>query len=122
MSDDGTAAATAATVDRFNEAFNRHDVDDVMALMTEDCVFESTSPPDGERFDGHDAVAGAWRSLFAASPEAVFEGERMQVLGEWAFVQWIYRWGPSDADHIRGVDLIRVARGKVAEKLSYVKG
>ena len=26
------------------EAFNRHDVDAVMALMTEDCVFEDTSP------------------------------------------------------------------------------
>ena len=28
---------------RFNEAFNRHDVDAVMAAMTDDCVFESTS-------------------------------------------------------------------------------
>ena len=48
--------ATRAAVDRFNEAFNRHDVDAVMAAMTEDCVFESTSPPHGERFVGHGAV------------------------------------------------------------------
>ena len=34
-------AATIAVVDRFNDAFNRHDVDAVMALMTVDCVFET---------------------------------------------------------------------------------
>jgi len=28
----------------FNEAFNRHDVDAMMALMSEDVVFENTSP------------------------------------------------------------------------------
>ena len=41
------ATATVAAVDTFNEAFNRHDVDAVMAAMTDDCVFESTSPPIG---------------------------------------------------------------------------
>lgn len=33
------------TVENFNSAFNRHEVDDVMNLMTENCVFENTSPP-----------------------------------------------------------------------------
>ena len=54
MADD--SAATAAAVDTFNEAFNRHDVDAVMAAMTDDCVFESTSPPFGERHEGQAAV------------------------------------------------------------------
>ena len=119
---DGTDTGTAATIDRFNEAFNRHDVDAVMDLMTDDCIFENTSPPDGGRFVGQAEVAGAWRELFATSPDAVFEGERVEVLGDWAFVQWVYRWGDGEADHVRGVDLIRVADGKLAEKLSYVKG
>ncbi len=33
------------TVENFISAFNRHEVDDVMNLMTENCVFENTSPP-----------------------------------------------------------------------------
>jgi uncharacterized protein (TIGR03086 family) len=37
---------TLATIVRFNEAFGRQDVDAVMALMTDDVVFEDTSPPD----------------------------------------------------------------------------
>ena len=57
--------ATRATLDvirRFNEAFNRHDVDGVMALMTADCVFENTLPaPDGERFEGAGPVRGSRR-------------------------------------------------------------
>jgi ketosteroid isomerase-like protein len=56
------SAETATTLDVvncFNEAFNRHDVDALMALMTDDCVFESTRPaPDGERFEGQSRVRG----------------------------------------------------------------
>lgn len=64
----GTDAAEAV-VSRFNEAFNRHDVDAVMALMTPDAVFEGTAPPDGDRYSGALAVRGAWEALFAASPD-----------------------------------------------------
>jgi ketosteroid isomerase-like protein len=56
-SPDEATRATLETIQRFNEAFNRHDVDAVMALMTPDCVFENTFPaPDGERFEGAPAV------------------------------------------------------------------
>ena len=39
-------------------------------------------------------------------------------------VRWIYRWvdGDGKPGHVRGVDVFRVRDGKVAEKLSYVKG
>ncbi len=49
---EATESRTLEIVERFNEAFNRHDVDAVMRLMTEDCVFENTRPaPDGERLE-----------------------------------------------------------------------
>jgi hypothetical protein len=38
---DALTAATVATIERFNDAFDRHDVAAVMALMTEDRVFET---------------------------------------------------------------------------------
>ena len=43
-SPDEATRATLETIQRFNEAFNRHDVDAVMALMTPDCVFENSVP------------------------------------------------------------------------------
>lgn len=40
--------ATRAAIDRFSEAFSRHDADALAAYLTEDTVFEDTSPaPDG---------------------------------------------------------------------------
>ncbi len=53
MQEVAQTASTIEVINRFNEAFNLHDVPAVMALMTEDCVFDNTYPaPDGERFEG----------------------------------------------------------------------
>ncbi|GAA1608461.1 hypothetical protein GCM10009789_73640 [Kribbella sancticallisti] len=107
------------------EAFARGDVDAIMAQMTPDCVFESTSPaPDGSRFEGADAVREQWRKLFDETPEPSFETEEAVVLGDRAVVRWKFSWRGPDGErgHVRGVDVLRLHDGKVAEKLSYVKG
>jgi ketosteroid isomerase-like protein len=109
-----------AVVERFNAAFNQHDVDATMALMTDDVVFENTFPaPDGERYAGQAAVRTFWERFFAGSPNARFETEEQFAAGDRAVVRWRYSWGDG---HIRGVDLFRVRGDKIAEKLSYVKG
>ena len=41
---DQLSAITLAAIERFNTAFNAHDVDGVMAAMTDDCLFENTGP------------------------------------------------------------------------------
>ena len=122
---DVETAATLAAVARFNDAFARHDVDGVMAAMTEDCLFESTNPPpDGERLQGQAAVRAFWVRFFAASANAAFETEDIFASGDRALVRWLYRWVDQDGKpgHVRGVDVFRVRDGKVAEKLAYVKG
>jgi cation diffusion facilitator family transporter len=115
---------TAGAIERFNEAFNRHDVDAVMAAMTDDCVFENTSPPDGRRYEGPASVRAAWEEFFAASPDAHFDGEDVIVAGDRCVVQWRYTWTNDDGTTgtLRGVDVLRVRDGRVAEKLAYVKG
>jgi ketosteroid isomerase-like protein len=115
---------TLEAVTRFNDAFNRHDVDAIMALMTADCVFENTRPaPDGTRIEGHDPVRAFWEQFFRNSPHARFETEDIFSAGDRCVVRWTYHWrkegGPG---HVRGVDVFRVRDGKVAEKFSYVKG
>ena len=115
---------TVDVVERFNAAFNRHDVDAVMALMTEDCVFDNTRPrPDGERFEGQAAVRRYWQEFFSRSPAARFETEELFAAGDRCVVRWTYHWVRDGVPgRVRGVDLFRVRDGKVAEKLSYVKG
>ncbi len=122
---DEITAATIATVDRFNDALNRHDVDAVMALMTDDCIFENTYPsPDGERFTGQAAVRGFWEGMLRDSPAAHFETEEMFAHGDRCTTRWRYTYASADGGtgHIRGADIFRVRDGKVAEKLAYVKG
>jgi ketosteroid isomerase-like protein len=120
----GDEQGTRAAVDRFNDAFNAHDVDAVMAAMTVDCVFESTSPPNGSRHEGQAAVRTAWEEFFAASPTAHFDAEDVITTGDRCVVQWRYTWRSDDGTEaqIRGVDVMRVREGKVAEKFAYVKG
>ncbi|HEY2204664.1 MAG TPA: nuclear transport factor 2 family protein [Pseudonocardia sp.] len=106
-------------VARFQKAFDARDVDAVMAAMTPDCVFEDTSPPDGGRHVGADAVRAAWTALFAASPDGVFVTEEVVEAGSRVVACWRYSWGDG---HVRGVDVFTVRDGLVAEKLAYVKG
>jgi ketosteroid isomerase-like protein len=122
---DEVTAATVAAIERFNIAFNNRDVPGVMAAMTDDCVFESTSPqPDGARFEGQTAVRKVWEDFFGSSPGATFETEELFATGDRCVVRWLYRWTDEEGKdgHIRGVDVFRVRDGKVSEKLAYVKG
>jgi steroid delta-isomerase-like uncharacterized protein len=114
----------AQIVRQFNEAFNRHDVDAIMNLMTEDVLFENTNPPpDGGRFKGAGAVRAFWQQFFAANPTAQFEEEEMFDAGDRVVVRWIYRKQKDGKPwHLRGVDVFKVRDGKVSEKFSYVKG
>jgi ketosteroid isomerase-like protein len=112
------------TIDRFNEAFNRHDVEAIMAAMTDDCIFENTRPaPDGERFQGKQQVREFFVKFFERSPQAHFTTEEIFGNGDRCVVLWRYDWiRGGRAGHVRGVDVFRVRDGNVAEKLSYVKG
>ena len=116
--------STEALIIQFNEAFNRHEVEGVMDLMTDDCVFENTNPPpDGARFEGAEAVRAYWQKFFAANPDAHFEIEDIIASGDRCVTRWTYRKIKDGKPwHLRGVDVFRLRDGKVAEKFSYVKG
>ena len=118
-------ATTLDIIDRFNDVFNKHDIDAIMALMTDDVVFENTFPrPDGERYEGQDSVRGFWERFFEGSPSARFETEDIFAGDDRCTVRWRYHWVDDKGapGSVRGVDVFRVRDGKVAEKLSYVKG
>ena len=118
-----TSATTRTVIDRFNEAFNRHDADALAPLLTDDTVFENTSPPpDGLRIDGKAAVIEFWREWFARNTEAVFEAEDVIVSGDRAVVLWVYRKLRNGQPwHLLG-DIFTVRGDRVAVKLAYVKG
>ena len=123
-SDLGTVSNVIALIERFTDATNRQDVEGMMALMSDDVVFESTSPPEGRRFEGQAAVRACWDELFRGTPRARFETEEVIVSGNRCTARWRYVFDVDSADAgcVRGIDVFRITDGKIAEKLSYVKG
>lgn len=120
-----TEPAAVQVVIRFNEALNAHDVDAMMRLMTDDCLFENTAPaPDGARYQGQAAVRAFWDDFFCTAQGQHIELEEIFAWEERCVMRWRYQWraGAGNPGHIRGVDLYKLENGKIAEKLSYVKG
>jgi steroid delta-isomerase-like uncharacterized protein len=111
---------TLATIELFNEAFNRHDVEAVMDLMTDDIVFENTS---GGRFEGQEAVRAVLTRAFELMSMGWFDTEDMFAAGDRCVVLWTYSFNREEPERgqVRGVDVFRVRDGLVAAKFSYTK-
>jgi ketosteroid isomerase-like protein len=119
-----TAVTELHPVDLFGRAFALQDIDALAELLTEDCVFEDTTPPSGRRVEGREQVLGAFRDFFATSPTARFVTEHRAVADGFAVVEWRYTWdgGADEPGHVRGVDVFTLEGGRIAAKRSYVKG
>jgi predicted SnoaL-like aldol condensation-catalyzing enzyme len=115
-----TTEATMAAIERFNDAFNQHDVDGLTKLMTDDVVFEKTGD---QRFEGQEAVCGFFRRFFETTPMAWFDTEDTFAVGDRCVVRWTLSFNKQEPERgrVRGVDVFRVGNGRVAEKFSYVK-
>ncbi len=113
-----------AAVAAFNDAIHRRDLAAIAALLTEDTVFENTGPaPDGTAYRGKSEVLGFWERWLAANPDARFEVEEVIVAGPRCTTRWTYHKTRDGRPwHLRGIDVFTVRDGKIAAKLSYVKG
>ena len=108
-----------SVVERFNQAWNAHDLPAALALTTDDCIFEATAPaPDGARAQGRTELAAAWQPIFADT-SSHFTTEEAFAAGDRVVARWRYDWA---GGHIRGVDVLKVRDGLVTEKFAYVKG
>jgi hypothetical protein len=67
---------TRAAIQRSHEAFNTHDIEVLAGCITEDCLFEDTTPPDGTRQVGRAAVLSAFERFFTESLPECSETKR----------------------------------------------
>lgn len=115
------ANRTSAAIDRFNQAFLRHDASLLEDLVAEDCVMESVEPaPDGTRYVGRAACLSFWQNL-ANSRDSAFAPEDVVVSGDHAIIRWRYRFGPELSQSVRGVTVMRLRDGLIVEALGYAK-
>jgi ketosteroid isomerase-like protein len=101
---------TAETIARFNDAFQRRDRAALAAVVHEDCLMVSAQPaPDGTAYVGKDACVAFWAELMDDG-STTFEVHHVFSDGEWAAVRWRYRFGPTDAESVLGVNVSRGQR------------
>jgi ketosteroid isomerase-like protein len=116
-----TTLSTAEVIIRFNEAFRRRDPEALAAVVHDDCLMVSAQPaPDGTAYIGKDACVAFWAELMA-DESTLFEVEHVFSDGAWATVRWRYRFGPTHAESVLGVNVTRVKDGRVIEQLGYTK-
>ena len=121
FTDPAPGDATAEVVRRFIAAFQDKDAAAIRALVAPDCVMEAMQPaPDGLRVDGYEANVAFWQAM-VADPNGSFETEDVVISGDRATTRWRYRFGAGNGSSVRGVTLIRVRDGKIAEALAYAK-
>jgi ketosteroid isomerase-like protein len=115
--------ATRALVQGFETAFNRHDVDALMAAMTSDCVVEIVAPPErsGGRWEGQATVGAVWTGLAEALPGYAVETEEVFASGDRFACRWTPRWDRPGGGRgrIRGIDAYTVRDGKIGRTYAY---
>ena len=109
----------------FADAWNRHDVDALMSMMTTDCVFEASggNAVDGERHEGQRAVRAAYAAVFEQYPDAHWGNARHFVRGDRGVSEWTFTGTLKDGKRVEvtGCDLFTFQNGKIAIKNSFRK-
>jgi steroid delta-isomerase-like uncharacterized protein len=124
--EDRHMTVTPDVLDRFADAWNRHDVDGLMTFMTRDCVFQASAGTDvdGTRYEGWDQVRKGFAEVFAAFPDAHWDGARHFIAGDRGVSEWTFT-GTRVADgkrvEVTGCDVFTFRDGKIAVKNSYRK-
>ena len=114
-----------AVLEQMAAAFNRHDLDAIMALFADDCVFESPrgADPWGTRFVGRAEVREGLAARFQGIPDVHYGEARHFVAGERGASEWTLTGTTVDGERIevRGCDLWTFDGDLVVLKDSYWK-
>jgi len=121
-----SGASRIDVVRRVTEAFNRHDLDAIMADFSDECVFESPrgSDPWGTRFVGQKDVREGFAARFAGIPDVHYSDDEHFACGNRGVSEWTLTGTTTDDERIevRGCDLWTFdAENKVVRKDSFWK-
>lgn len=112
-------------LESFVESFNAHDVDAIMAHMTQDCVFQASAGPEvvGQSFVGQDEVRKGFEDVFATFPDGHWGKPIHFIAGDRGVSEWIFTGTKTDGGKVEvtGCDLWTFRDGKISVKNSYRK-
>ncbi len=96
----------------YKEAFNKRDVNAILALLSNDCFFEPVQ--NGVVLSGKEAINAYLTDLFTKLPDEKLKGADLFQAG----FRVVFRW---ELDGKGGVDIFKFREGLICEKMSYTK-
>jgi len=118
-------------IDRYNAAWNDHDVETIVSMHTDDSVFENHVT--GDVNVGREQIGKAIAGIFSVFPDLSFEGRRTYIRDNLVVQEWTAR-GTHEGTmtrsgmevqptgrkvEYRGMDVIPIRDGLVARKDVY---
>ena len=118
-------------IDRYNGAWNDHDIDAIVQMHADDSVFENHTT--GDLNVGREAIGNAIRGIFTVFPDLNFETRRQYLRDDLVVQEWTARGthlGKMNRAGLeveptglgveyRGMDVIPIRDGLVARKDVY---
>jgi uncharacterized protein (TIGR02246 family) len=116
---------TRVLLERFVDAWNAHDVEALLACMTEDGLFFASAgiTPFGAKAAGRQGLRKAYAAIWATFPDARWTNARHFVSGDRACSEWTFIGTRTDGTRVevRGCDLFTIRDGRIAVKDSFRK-
>ena len=109
----------------FADAWNRHDLEDLMSFMAEDCMFQLSSGTniDGTKYEGRDEVRAGYEAVLKAFPDGHWEDDAHFVSGNRGVSEWIFSCTDKNGNltKVRGCDIFTFCGSKISVKNSFRK-
>jgi ketosteroid isomerase-like protein len=122
---DTKPTVTVHTLKSFLEAFNRHDLDEIMTFFGDQAVFDMPRGPHpwGTRAEGRAAVRALLATRFEGIPDVHYSEDRHFVCGDRGVSEWLLTGTTRDGKKIRvrGCDLFEFEAAKITRKDSFWK-
>lgn len=116
---------TVAFLQAFADALNNHDIDTLLEMMTDDCVFNAVGGPElqGKSFVGPDAVRAGLSAAWKNAPDACWVDGEYYVVGDKGFMETTYKGTTADGarTEARMIDVLTFRDGKIAIKNAFRK-
>ena len=112
------------TLLEFTRAWARKDLDALMQLVTEDCVYSaSVGPEPGSTWRGHENVREGFRRMLAQDAGARLIPGDVHIVGDLGCAEWSYQEDLADGTirETRGCDLLTFRGNKISIKNAFRK-
>ena len=119
------AGITPTLLDAITDAYNRNDIDAVMAFFADDAVFDHAAGPDinGTRFSGLESIRGIFEGLFNNVESIKWTPIDTRVYGDKAYCEFhrVAKLKSGEIQDFLSIDILTFRDGLIIHKDTYYK-